>query len=161
VYREVLERIAALPGVSAAGFGNAVPLEGGGMTGTISIEGRSGTAVEPQPVRRFLGVGPGYFAALGTRLFAGRDLAWPDLDDRRNVVLVSAALASDLWGEPQAAIGKRIRVQAASGPGVWQEIIGVTQDVYQDGPHRPPPSTVYTPLITEGSDLRGVLRHSQ
>ncbi|RPI61188.1 MAG: FtsX-like permease family protein [Lysobacterales bacterium] len=159
VYREALERIAALPGVTAAGFGYSyeVPLEGGGTTGTISVDGRSDAAGELLPIRRFLGASPGYFEALGTRLIAGRHLEWADIEGRRTVALVSASLARELWGEPQAAIAQRIRsTSLLGGAALSYEIIGVTQDVYQDGPHRPPPSTVYTPLITEGTDLRGV-----
>ncbi len=159
VYREALERIAALPGVTAAGYGYAygVPLEGGGSTGTISVDGRSNAAGELLPIRRFLSASPGYFEALGTRLIAGRHLEWADIEDRRTVALVSASLARELWGEPQAAIGQQIRSTSLLGGAAFShEIIGVTQDVYQDGQHRPPPSTVYTPLITEGTDLRGV-----
>jgi putative ABC transport system permease protein len=157
VYRETLERIEALPGVTAAGFGNAVPLEDRGQRLAIAVEGRPEPAGEPVPIRRFLSASPGYFAALGTRLIAGRDLEWRDIDDQRNVALVSASLARELWGEPEAALGKRIRPVAPGSGNAWHEIVGVTQDVYQEGVHRPPPRTVYTPLVTEGTDLRGVI----
>ncbi|HEU4616443.1 MAG TPA: FtsX-like permease family protein, partial [Gammaproteobacteria bacterium] len=154
VYREVLDRIEALPGVTAAGIGG-VPLQGPGMRGAISVEGRPDAAGGSPPTRRFMSVTPGYFDALGTRLVVGRDLAWNDLEQVRNVVLVSENLARELWSEPRAAIGKRIRWAGRDGPGAWREIVGVTEDVHEDGLDRPPPPIVYTPLITEGTDLRG------
>ncbi len=155
VYREALERIAALPGVAAAGFSSRVPLDGNAAgRGAIAIEDRPDAAGEPLSTRRFMSVTPGYFEALGTRLVAGRGLTWADMDDARPVVLVSANLARELWTEPQAAIGKRIRL--GTGNAAWQEIIGVMQDVHWEGLHEPPPAAVYSRLTTRGTDLRGV-----
>jgi predicted permease len=156
VYREALDRIAALPGVTAAGFGGGVPLDSNmAFRGRISVEDRPDVAEGSPATRRFMSVTPGYFEALGTRLVAGRDLTWPDIDDARAVALVSENVARELWGDPQAALGKRIRPEAY-GPGPWREIIGVTQDVRGEGLHEPPPPIVYTPLIAQGTDLRGV-----
>ncbi len=61
------------------------------------------------PLRKFKFVSPGVFRALGTRLVAGRELERADLDDNRPVALVSENLARELWREPAAALGKRIR----------------------------------------------------
>jgi predicted permease len=150
--RDILERIAALPGVTAAGFGD-VPLGRSMSRGVISVEGRPDAADEPPPTRSFISIWPGYFEALGTRLVAGRDLTWADIDDVRNVALVSENLASELWGEPRAAIGKRIR-GSRDDPDSWREIIGVTQDVHEELYERPPP-VVYWPTMMEGGDYRG------
>src|SRR5690606_434749 len=65
---------------------------------------------------------------------------------------VSENLAREFWGEPQAAIGKRIR--ASDDPNSWREIIGVTQDVHEELYEQPPP-IVYWPMSMEGSDYRG------
>ena len=144
LYREVGERLAALPGVEAAGFGGGVP--GGGGTGP-SFPGVA-LFVEDQPeaggslLVSAGGVSPGWFAALGTRFVAGRDLAWADVDGSRPVTLVSENLAREIWGEPQAALGKRIRWNA-SGP--WLEIVGVTQNVY-GSLYRPASRSVYQPI---------------
>src|SRR5690606_33392688 len=53
------------------------------------------------------------------------------------------------WEEPSAAIGKRIRETRPSGPGVWREITGVVQDVYEDGVERDAPRLVYWPVLME------------
>jgi predicted permease len=155
LYRDALERIAALPGVTAAGFGAGVPLEGRALLSSISVEDRPDAVGEVPPTRTFMSISPGYLEAFGTRLIAGRDLTWNDIDLAGNVVLVSKNLARELWGEPQAAIGKRIRV-ARNTTGPWLEIIGVTQDLHDTGLHQRPAAIVYLPIIRKGFDLRAV-----
>jgi predicted permease len=152
--REILERIAALPGVAAAGLGGA-GLSGRGLSGrgigaAIAVEDHPDLPDGAPANRSFAPISPGYFQALGTRLVAGRDVTWTDVDDARPVVLVSENFARALWGEPQAALGKRIRWE---GPEAWREIVGVTQDVYASLFERPP-TNVYVP--TTASDLRGI-----
>lgn len=152
--REILERIAALPGVTAAGLGGAGLVgraaRGSGPGAAIAVEDRPDLSDASQQIRSVESISPGYFEALGTRLVAGRDLTWTDVDDARPVVLISENLARALWGEPQAALGKRIRWEDR---GVWREIVGVTQDVYT-ALYAPPPTHAYVP--TAASDLRGI-----
>jgi predicted permease len=154
IQREILERIAALPGVTAAGLGGAGLVgraEGGSGPGAaIAVEDQPGLPDSALQMRSVESISPGYFEALGTRLVAGRDLTWTDVDDARPVVLISENLARALWGEPQAAVGKRIRW---GEPGVWREIVGVTQDVYT-ALYAPAPTHAYVP--TAVSDLRGI-----
>ncbi|HEX5047598.1 MAG TPA: ABC transporter permease [Gammaproteobacteria bacterium] len=152
VYREIGERIAALPGVSAVGFGGGLP--GGGGSGgvftgpALSVEDRPETG-ESVPVS-VGGFSPGYFAALGTRFVAGRDLAWTDVDRRARVALVTENLAREVWGEPRAALGKRIRTNAADE---WSEVVGVTQDVFWSL-YQPPAPHVSTPIVPVRNGLR-------
>ena len=149
VYREILERIAALPGVSAAGYGCSVPGGGPALGGPRGIpifvddrlDPQSLTAITEEP-------SPGCFEALGTRFVAGRDLMWADVDGGRPVTLVSENLARALWGEPRAALGKRIRTNA-SGP--WLEIVGVTQNLYYSL-YQPAPRSMHQPVVP----VRGV-----
>jgi putative ABC transport system permease protein len=155
--REILERIAALPGVGAVGIGGA-GLGGRGLGGSpgaaIEVEDRPDLPDAAPARRNFAMISPGFFQALGTRLVAGRDVTWPDVDDDRPIVLVSENFARALWGEPQAALGKRIRWDGrGDGSGAWREIVGVTQDVYASLFERPP-TNVYVPTTT--SDLRGI-----
>jgi putative ABC transport system permease protein len=102
-----------------------------------------------QPERRAKYVSPGYLQTLGTRLVAGRDIEWADIDTRRPIAMLSANLARELWGEPATALGKRIRSVRPDQPGVWREIVGVVQDVHEDALHLPPPATVYWPVYIE------------
>ncbi len=68
------------------------------------VRGRPGS-----PVRRIRKVTPGFFETMGTRVVAGRDFTWTDLYEKRRVAIVSENLAREWWGDPRAALGKRIR----------------------------------------------------
>jgi predicted permease len=153
--REIVEALATVPGVSAVGFASSLPLdelnrfEGGGaierLEGAVELEGRvSASGSLNTGLRRFKNVSPGFFAAVGTPLLAGRDLSWGDLDDDRPVVLISENMARELWNEPAAAIGQRLRQR---GDARWREVIGVVADVREDGLHEPAPPIVYWPSL--------------
>jgi hypothetical protein len=81
---------------------------------------------------------PGLLAAQGTRLTAGRDFTWDDIFGRRPVAIVSENMARENWTDPVSALGKRIMLG-----GVWNEVVGVTEDVHADGVALPAPATVY------------------
>jgi predicted permease len=100
---------------------------------------------ENPPVRTFKFVSPGLFAATGTRVIAGRDLEWNDVGDGRPVAVVSENLARELWGSVSAALGKRIH--EASAKPRWREIVGVVENVRDDGVLKPSPGTVYWPFV--------------
>ena len=100
-------------------------------------------------MRLFKYASPGFFQTAGTRLIAGRDFTWTDLYGLRPVVVISENLARELWGTPAAALGKRIR-QGTSTVGIsqWQEVIGVVQDVRENGVHASAPTIVYWPSMS-------------
>ena len=104
------------------------------------------TIAEGRPDRRFKFVSPGFFRTVGTPVVAGRDFQWTDLDQRRPVAVISENMAREMWREPAAALGKRIR-ENPEGP--WREIVGVVGDVFDDGVHEPAPMTVYWPALME------------
>ncbi len=142
--QDILERIGALPGVAGASFASSAPLEPFNSNDVLFAEGRVYAAGEVPPIRRFKFIAPGFFATVGTRLIAGRDVTWTDLYDYRPVVVVSENLARELWGDPMAALGKRVRESAANP---WREVVGVVANVHDDGVDKPPPSTLYWPAL--------------
>jgi predicted permease len=158
IQREVLDKIAALPGVAEAGFVSHIPMEGPDNNGPVTIEGQELAPGEVARQRRWIRVSPGYFAAMGTRLIAGRDVTWNDFETGGRVAVISENFAREMAAEPAAAIGKRIRVGPFAGDD-WKEVIGVVQDVYHDAAHLTPPSSVYWPALasnTLGSPVAGV-----
>src|SRR5215471_18111406 len=146
--RAMLDRLAAIPGVTEVSFTGNVPMAAGERSRASIF--REDVPVGDQranpPLRWFRYVAPGYFHAVGTRLVAGRDFTWTDLQAGRAVAIVSENLAREFWREPQAAIGKRIR-EGDTSP--WREVIGVVGDVYDDGVHRAAPPIVYWPSAME------------
>jgi hypothetical protein len=87
------------------------------------------------------------FTAVGIPLVAGRDYSWADLYEYRPVVIISEGMAAELWQEPAAALGKRLRV----GREPWREIIGVVADVREDGLMERAPPVVYWPVLSQSS----------
>jgi putative ABC transport system permease protein len=137
---DLLQKIAAIPGVTAAGFANGLPIELEYHNGNvIAVEGKTPVDEIP-PNRTAKHVSPGLFAAQGTRLIAGRDFTWNDVFGQRRVAIVSENMARENWREPRNALGKRIRI-GREGP--WTELVGVVEDVHEDGVDRPSPPTVY------------------
>ena len=65
----------------------------------------------------------------------------------RPVAIISENLARELWGTPSAAIGKRLR-DASGTP--WHEVVGVVEDVRENGVQEKAPAIVYWPSMTEG-----------
>jgi predicted permease len=96
------------------------------------------------PLRRFEHISPGFLKTTGARLVAGREFTWTDVYGLRPMVMISENLAREFWTSPSAAIGKRLR-QLSIGP--WQEVIGVVQDVRQNGIQEKAPEIVYWPAM--------------
>jgi predicted permease len=140
---DIVNSLAAIPGVASVGYVNSMPMEGQPPSSDpILVEGRPvGPSDGPGPVRRLKYLSPGLLAASGTRLVAGRDLTWTEVYDVRPVVLVSENLAREVWGSPVGALGRRIRVGGPQAP--WREVIGVAQDVRDDGVDAAAPAIVY------------------
>ena len=151
IQSDIRDRIAAIPGVAASSLTSAAPMEPFISANVVFSEDRIGATGR---TRRFKFVSPGYFAAVGTPIVAGRDLEWADLHQRRPVAIVSEQMAREMWSDPAAAIGRRIR-ENPEGP--WREIVGVVGDVFDDGVHTRPPAIVYWPAIManfEGERIR-------
>jgi putative ABC transport system permease protein len=146
VENNIADKLASIPGVTAVGFAQIAPMEDGGHGWSgIMAEGRTYTG-DP-PMRFFNYVSPGYFQALGTRMIAGRDFTWNEIYDLRPNVIVSENFAREEWGSAGAAIGKRI--QQGRGLLLYQ-VIGVAQDVRQNGVDQGSPAIVYWPILTAG-----------
>jgi predicted permease len=141
----ILDKLAAIPGVSSTGFAASVPMSGAEPSwNEILIEGKIDEGDNP-PMRLFNYVSPGYFHTAGTRIVAGRDFTWAEFYNLRPIGIISESLARELWGSPQAAIGKRFH-EFQSSP--WHEVIGVVQDVRENGVDQVSPATVYWPAMS-------------
>ena len=141
---EILQRIAAIPGVSGTGLSSDVPMDKFGNFDPIYPQDRTYREGEIPPMRRFHFLSPGFLEAIGTPLLAGRDFTWPDLVNKRPVVLVSENLAREYWHDPAGALGQRIRVNTKDE---WREIVGVVADIRSDGVDKKAPTSVYWPIL--------------
>jgi predicted permease len=140
----ILEKLRQIPGVSDAGVSSSITMDGRQSNDLIFAEDRRYAESELPPIRRFKSISPGFFKTVGNPLLAGRDLTWTDIYNFMPVVLVSENFAREYWGNPTAALGKRIRENSKSE---WREIIGVAGNELDDGANKKPPTIVYWPLM--------------
>jgi len=127
-YKQVLDRLRALPGLSAVGAIDGLPFSDGGFDNAFRIDGR------PEPpaghplkadIRR---IDPGYFQAMGIDLVQGRAFRETDRTGAPPVVIVSQSMARKYW-PGESAIGKRLTIQFGPPEGIHAEIVGVASDV--------------------------------
>jgi predicted permease len=138
---DIVDQMAAIPGVQSVGFAAAAPMEGIEPNWNLIFrEGQNDKGNDHPPMRLFNYVSPNYFRTMETPMIAGRDFTWTDVHGPTPVAILSESLAREMFGSPQAAIGKRIREFA-----VWHEVVGVVADVHENGIDQPSPAMVYWP----------------
>jgi putative ABC transport system permease protein len=162
-YKEAIRRIDALPGVSKTAFGDVVPWRDSDPTGLglqFSADGHVHAAGVEDPRAQWRVISPGFFAALGVPIIAGRDFNALDGQNNKNeepVVIVSETLAQRMfpnqdavnrhvyWTDPvlQFFPGTDLEKSRLIAP---HRIIGVTADI-DDGHVVPQPTlSVYSPF---------------
>jgi len=146
-YKEVIRRIDALPGVNKTAFGMVAPWRdaGSGPTLQFCADGDDHSAGQEDPRAQYRVISPGFFAALGVPLIAGRDFSELDAKSKEDVAIISQTLAQRMfpnrdpinrhvfWSDP---VLKTTR--GATGPP--QRIVGVVADI--DDVHVVPEPTV-------------------
>src|SRR5881296_4315623 len=138
-------RIAALPGVQAAGFSTILPLAGTNADSSFAIEGRPSDKNNPSPDEERREVSPDYFRALGTPLIRGRLFTDADNADAPLVIIVNQTFAKKFWPN-EDALGKRIVMGGMSAHPNWITIVGVVGDVRHFGLDIDPKPEMYVPF---------------
>jgi hypothetical protein len=175
-YKEAIRRIDALPGVSKTAFGDVVPWrDGADTTGPgfqFSADGHVHAAGIEDPRAHSRSISPGFFAALGVPIVAGRDFNTLDYqnndqNDKEPVVIVSETLARRMFPN-QDAINRHVYwtdpvLQFFGGTDLEKarllaphRIIGVTADIDDEHVVPEPAATIYSPF-DEGAIFGGRL----
>jgi putative ABC transport system permease protein len=146
-YKEVIRRIDALPGVNKTAFGMVAPWRdaGSGPTLQFCADGHDHSAGEEDPRAQYRVISPGFFAALGVPIIAGRDFNESDVQSKERVAIISQTLAQRMFPN-QDPINRHVfwtdpvLKTNSKGPPELQRIIGVTADI--DDVHLVPQPTV-------------------
>jgi putative ABC transport system permease protein len=129
-YRQVMERVRALPGVQSAGVVRVLPLATSIGDFGLDVEG-----FEESPGRNAKGdwqiVTDGAFEAMGTRLLRGRWFTAADTTSTQPVAVVNETLARSYWIDPNAVVGGRIRIGNQRNP--WATVVGIVADERHNG----------------------------
>jgi putative ABC transport system permease protein len=128
-YKQVIEKVGAIPGVQDAGLINTLPLYKGPTAG-FRVEGRPVTTPDKWPSVNYRVVSANYFRAMGIPVLQGR--AYTDRDDENapRAMIVNQKLVQEIFPD-ENPIGKRITFGGtdANGQPRWFEIIGVVANV--------------------------------
>ena len=137
VFRDLVQRFAAIPGVQSATISGTTPISGGAASRFVTVEG---FGEPPESRQRVMvnGVGPRYFETYRTPVVAGREFEFSD-DAGPRVAIVNQAMARHYFPDGQP-LGKRIRFDKDPQP---YEIVGVVGDAKYTDVRERAPRTVY------------------
>ncbi len=153
-YKESMRRIDALPGVNKTAFGIVVPWRDAGSFGPgfeFSADGHVHGPGEEDPRAQLRTISPGFFAALGVPIIAGRDFNQLDGQSKEPVVMISQTLAQRMFPN-QDAVNRHVfwtDPVMKFIPGIStapHRIIGVTADIDDEHVVPGPILTVYSPF---------------
>ncbi len=155
LFRQLLARARALPGVISAGITNAPPFSPRSRFTDTLDEERAALGEEQGVLTPYFTVSTGYLEAAGVRLLRGRELSDSDTADSGNVALVNEFMAEHLWpGEDP--IGRRL----VDGVGLDWEVVGVVEQgkyalIWED-----PMPAFFIPVAQEYPEAATVVVHA-
>jgi macrolide transport system ATP-binding/permease protein len=139
-YDQIVQKAAALPGVSSAAIAQVPPLAGG-LARSVFPEGAD-TTTTGRILVQVNTVGPGYFQTIGIPLVRGRDFTRGDTAASPKVVIVNETMAKQFW-KGEEPIGKRFKF---FGDKDYTTVIGVAKDSKYNGVAEDPQNFIYQPL---------------
>jgi putative ABC transport system permease protein len=151
-YRQVLDRVAELPGVRAAGAINLLPNDQWGFNGSLTVRGIPAFSdLDYNIERRY--VSPEYFSAMEIPLVKGRSFTRTDTASKARVAVINQTLAKVIsqYGDP---LGKIVEGDTEAEA---MTIVGVVGDVHQAGLNRPPLPEIY--LMMDSPTLGGYVNN--
>ncbi len=158
---EMLDRIRALPGVTAAGATGRLPLAGVTVEADpVRVEGRVFGPGAMPPIAEMRVATPGYFEAMGIPTLAGRTLERSDTEQGTGAVLVTETVVRKLM-ESRNPVGARVAhgLAGVRGERPWSDVVGVVGDVRGISLDKAPMGAIYYAMINRpGVDMEWLAR---
>ncbi len=154
--RRMLDAVAAIPGVTAAGYADRVPLNLGWAESTVFTDSttdyrRSNAVAEAMAYS----VSPGYFRAAGTALLAGRSFTWRDDNNAPRVAVINEELARKLFGSARKALGSYFK----NGEGKRIQVVGIVEDGKYKTLAEDPQPALFLPILQSPSTAMKLIVH--
>jgi putative ABC transport system permease protein len=127
-FKQLIERIEALPGAESVGAINDLPLSGNQSITRIVIEGQPAVEEGKEPVVDWRQISPNYFKTMGIPLIIGRDFTSQDDRSVPPVAIINQSLAQKHWPD-QNPIGKRFKFASTAPNNPWITVIGLVGDI--------------------------------
>jgi putative ABC transport system permease protein len=141
-YRQLEERLEAMPGVTAAGMVSVLPLSGNNTGEGLLIEGRPASGLSDVPILYNRVVNTRYFQAMRIHLRKGRLFAEQDTPGAPRVLIVNETMARRYWPN-QDPLGKRV---GTGRPEDWMSVVGVVGDVRHVSLTQEPDAEIFLPF---------------
>ena len=149
-YRELPERVRALPGVKSAAIASYVPLSLDYNSRNIYVEGEAVERGANQPSSMNAAAGPRYFETMATPVLYGREFNEQDQAKSELVAIVNEPFVRRLMPAvktPAEAVGKRVSFGDASGP--FMRVVGVVKEGKYFNIAEDPRPFIWTPLTQD------------
>jgi predicted permease len=147
IFREMLARVSAIPGVEAAGISDYLPLGKNRSWGMPWPKGFKHPDQNPGSPLVYM-ISPGYLRAIGTGI-RGRDFTWDDGPKSQNVVMIGKSFAHYLAGLADWPNGDPLGQMLDTG-GDGSRIVGVVDDVREESTEEAPGWQIYYPITQQG-----------
>ena len=146
-YRQVLERVRAVPGVESVGATVFLPLSHMTSNSFVGVDGRPPMEKDEMRVRHNRVMGD-FFQTLGIPLLRGRDFTSQDSAEAQGVVIISGGMARRHWPN-QDPIGRQLTLRGRGKAGRPLEVVGVVGDIHQWNLQYEPRPAVYVPRVQQ------------
>jgi len=153
-HRETVRRLSALSGVEAAALASVLPASGPVPAVPLTVEGRAPDSIADRRMELVF-VTPDYFRVLQIKVTSGRAFVETDENGKPDVAVVDRTAAARFW-PAEDPIGKRIKL-GGNPQAPWITIVGIADDVKQDGLDAAPAPHLYRPLDQQQSRTISVL----
>jgi predicted permease len=152
-YRQVEDRVRALPGVQSVSYAYSVPFGYYSAGEYIEVEGRPVPEGQRPPAVSYNVVGPDYFDTLRIPILRGRAFTLQDDEKAPRVAIINQFMSERMWpGED--AIGKRFRAQGPDSK--WFEVVGISKDGKYNFIFQDPRMYFFIPLTQHYRAMRAI-----
>lgn len=159
-FRDLLDRVRALPGVQAAATARFIPIGYENAFTQIYKEGEGEGLTEEDETRQALYnmVSADYFSTMGIPIFDGRPITERDTDSSRMVAVINQMMA-DSYFPDQNPLGKRFSMEGPGGP--YLEVIGIAKTGFYTLPGESPMPLFYLPMTQEHRAQQTLFVHTR
>jgi len=147
LFRDLIARVDALPGVRSAAAMGWTPMVDEGGNWSIMVDGKIVKTIAEAPASQPAQVTPDYFKTLGIQILRGRTFTEADRGDAPMVAIVNEAMVKQLW-PGQNPIGHTIKMFNDQAP--WATVVGLARDIQSSGIRRDVPPTMFFPYAQVG-----------
>jgi predicted permease len=149
-YRQLIERVEAMPGVESASVAFSVPMGYYSNYDWVEVPGYEVPSGTPRPIVALNYVTPDYFRTMGIRLLAGRSFTKADDEYSPWVAIINESMANKFWPN-QSAIGHEFREASIHDHSL--RVVGVVKNSRTNGMIGPIREYFYSPLAQQYSSL--------